>query len=86
MRLISCHIENFGKLSNLTVNFDSGYNEFCYENGWGKSTLATFIKAMFFGFEGERKRSTANERKFYEPWQGGIYGGQITFEVEQKNM
>ena len=84
MRLISCHIENFGKLSDFTMNFESGYNELCYENGWGKSTLAAFIKVMFFGFEGGRKHSLENERKFYSPWQGGVFGGQLTFEVGGK--
>ena len=45
MRLVTCHVENFGKLSDLTVSFTdpSGIQLFCEENGWGKSTLAAFI-------------------------------------------
>ncbi|MDE6663256.1 MAG: AAA family ATPase, partial [Lachnospiraceae bacterium] len=83
MRLISCHIENFGKLSDRTVSFDdiSGINVLCENNGWGKSTLADFIKVMFFGFDNEGKRSSVeNERQHFKPWQGGVYGGQLTFE------
>lgn len=85
MRLISCHIENFGKLHDYTVDFTEGANIICEENGWGKSTLAAFIRAMFYGLEGERKRSIEeNECKRYTPWQGGIFGGQLTFETKGK--
>ena len=49
MKLISCHIENFGKLHDWSHDFTSGSNVFCEDNGWGKSTLASFIKVMFYG-------------------------------------
>lgn len=85
MRIISCHIENFGKIQNRTFDFNNGYNAYCYENGWGKSTLVAFIRVMFYGFDGERKRSESeNERKFYNPWQGGVFGGEIVFEKNHK--
>ncbi len=85
MRLIKCHIENFGKLHNTDIDFEEGFNLFCQDNGWGKSTLAAFIRVMLYGFEGETKRSSLeNERKRFEPWQGGIYGGSLTFEVQGK--
>ncbi len=51
MRLISCHIENFGVLSNKDYTFGEGINSFCKENGVGKTTLAAFIRAMFYGFD-----------------------------------
>ena len=85
MRLIQCHIENFGKLHDYTIDFEKGANLICEENGWGKSTIAAFIRAMFYGLEGERKRNLEeNERKRYTPWQGGVFGGQLTFEVGDK--
>ncbi len=85
MRLIECHIENFGKLSDYSVSFEKGCHVIRENNGWGKSTLAAFIKAMLYGFEGETKRDAyENERKRYTPWQGGVYGGQLTFETEGK--
>ena len=85
MRLISCHIENFGKLHDCTIDFSNGANMICQENGWGKSTFAAFLRAMFYGLEGERKRSIEeNEYKRYAPWQGGVFGGQLTFEVGEK--
>ena len=87
MRLISCHIENFGKLTDRTVSFGNpdGMKIICENNGWGKSTLATFIKVMFYGFDNEgRRNEIENERQHYRPWQGGVYGGQLTFEADGK--
>ncbi len=85
MRLIRCHIENFGRLHDLDVEFDPEFHLISEQNGWGKSTLAAFVRVMFFGFEGENRRSgLENERKRFVPWQGGTYGGQITFETGGK--
>ena len=49
MRLVKCYISSFGKLKNFTYYFSDGLNTIKENNGWGKSTLATFIKAMFYG-------------------------------------
>ena len=35
MRLISCTIENFGKLNNVTYDFSGECNTICEVNGWG---------------------------------------------------
>lgn len=85
MKILSCYVENFGKLHNYSVDFSGGFNVVCEENGWGKSTFAAFLRAMFYGLEGERKRSLfENERKRYKPWQGGIFGGRVIFEIQGK--
>lgn len=55
------------------------------ENGWGKSTFAAFIKSMFYGLPSTTKRSLdENERKKFTPWQGGNFGGNISFEINEK--
>lgn len=85
MRLISCHVENFGKLQNVNICFETGKNAIHEENGFGKSTLAAFIRVMFYGFNGDGKRGELeNERKRYKPWQMGVYGGSICFEAGGK--
>ena len=62
MRLIYCHIENFGRLRNLDYTFEEGLNVICRENGWGKSTFSAFLRAMFYGFSGtRRKKKEENE-------------------------
>ena len=85
MRLLTCHIENFGMLSDFSYDFADGYNAFVLPNGAGKSTFAAFIRVMFYGFAGETKRTELEkERKRYQPWQGGTYGGQLTFTADGK--
>ena len=80
MKLLSCHVENFGKLSDFSYIFEEDLNVLLAENGWGKSTLAAFLKVMFYGFEGENRRSEdGNGRLRYKPWSGGTYGGSVTF-------
>ena len=85
MKLIRCRIENFGKLSDFTCEFTEGCNTICEENGWGKSTLAAFLRVMLFGFRNEGKRDPIEkERKRYTPWQKGVYGGELQFESDGK--
>ncbi len=82
MKLIRLHVENFGKLQNFDYSFDKGLNVLLEENGWGKSTLAAFIKAMLYGMPASSKQSLdENERKKYMPWQGGAYGGSLEFST-----
>ena len=82
MKLTRLHVENFGKLQNFDYSFDKGLNVLLEENGWGKSTLAAFIKAMLYGMPASSKQSLdENERKKYMPWQGGAYGGSLEFST-----
>ena len=85
MRLISCHIENFGALENLDIKFNKNMNSYYKENGVGKTTLATFIKAMFYGFE-KKKSLEFPDRLHYFPFKGGNinYGGNLVFEAKGK--
>ena len=84
MKLLRCHIENFGVLSNFDYTFSDGLNVICRENGFGKSTLAAFLKAMFYGLPRTGTRSLAgNDRKRYEPWQGGVFGGFLEFTYQE---
>lgn len=85
MKLIDCYIEGFGKLSRQSFSFAAG-GQYCAANGWGKSTLAAFIRIMFYGFAGERRQDElANERRRYAPWQGGGYGGELSFQARGKS-
>ena len=85
MRLIACHIDNFGKLSNLNINFNEGINIINEANGWGKSTLAAFLKVMLYGFDTKKEAGALDkERKLYKPWQGGTYGGELDIQVGDK--
>ena len=37
MRLLSCRIENFGKLTDFTYDFEEDLNMLFAENGWGEA-------------------------------------------------
>ena len=83
MRLLRCHIENFGVLSGFDYEFPEGLAVICRENGFGKSTLAAFLKAMFYGLPRTGAHNvTENERRRFEPWQGGKFGGFLEFEYQ----
>ena len=85
MKLIKAHVINFGKLHDFDIDFTDGVNSFMQENGWGKTTLSVFIKAMFYGMEHTTKKNLEeNELKKYAPWQGGVYGGSLTFSYKEK--
>lgn len=83
MKLISCYIENYGAISQRTFDFCNDVTTICEDNGTGKTTLASFIKAMFYGLESYR--SNAKEfcdRQHFYPFAGGAFGGNLTFEWE----
>lgn len=82
MKLLRLHVENFGTLQGFDYEFEDGLNILHRANGWGKSTLAVFIKAMLYGLPASTKQSLdKNERKKYAPWQGGAWGGSLEIET-----
>ena len=85
LKLLNCHIVNFGCLSNRSYTFEDGLNVLYAENGSGKSTLAVFLKVMLYGFASTNKNNlTENERKRYTPWNGGKFGGSLSFAAKGK--
>ncbi len=84
MKLISCHIDAFGKLKNVDVSFKENITSICEKNGYGKTTLASFIKAMFYGLGANaRKNSKLTDRTKYQPFEGGKFGGELVFVSEK---
>ena len=80
MRFVSCFVSGFGKLCNQSFDLGKDVVEIKAKNGGGKTTLAVFLESMLFGLEGSRSRDLAeNPRLKYEPWQGGAFGGSLTF-------
>ncbi|MBO5240344.1 MAG: hypothetical protein J6B56_02840 [Clostridia bacterium] len=80
MRFISCFVSGFGKLCNQAFDLNKDIIEIKAKNGSGKTTLAAFLESMLFGLEGSRSKSVEdNARLKYEPWQGGAFGGSLTF-------
>ena len=82
MKLIRLYVENFGGLSGYTLQFEKGITSVVAPNGFGKTTLAEFIRAMFYGFPRKSKNLDRSLRQKYAPWNGGQYGGYLEFEYE----
>lgn len=79
MRINSLHVEAFGKLKNKKVIFGEGLNLVYAENESGKSTLAEFIKCMFYGIDSASKSIRENQRLRYAPPDGSKMGGSLEF-------
>lgn len=82
MKLINCYVSSFGKLKDFSFDFDGALNTIKEDNGWGKSTFASFIKSMFYGLSGSKQHGLEdNERKRFAPWNSTEkFGGNLTFE------
>ena len=80
MKLISLYIENFGGLSHYQLHFEAGLTVVSQPNGFGKTTLAEFIRAMLYGFPRKGKTLEKSRRQKYAPWNGGVFGGNLVFE------
>ena len=79
------YVDNFGRLSSFGYKFTEGLNCIIKDNGFGKTTLAAFIKAMLYGLDDNRKQSLLeNMRKRYTPWQEGRFGGWLIYEAGGK--
>lgn len=83
MRILNCHIDGFGRFIDTDFSFEEGLNTLYHKNGFGKTTLAVFIKAMLYGLPASTKRDVKeNERKHYKPWKTEVYGGAMEFEAD----
>ncbi len=81
MKLKKCYVSSFGKLKDFTYEFNDGLNIIKEDNGWGKSTFATFIKSVFYGLNDSKRNISDNERLHFKPWNSSEkFGGYIEFE------
>ena len=50
-----------------------------------KVRLRHLSRLCFFGFDNTSKRDDyVNEKRRFKPWQGGLYGGSLAFEIDNK--
>ena len=85
MKLLSCNIQNFGTISNKSYDFTNGINNIYENNGYGKTTIAAFIKAMLYGMETDNINAPDfRDRRHYAPFNGQKYGGTLIFEHQGK--
>ncbi len=68
MIIESISVESFGKLNKLELTFNDSLNVIEGENESGKSTIASFIKYMLYGFTARNSESTLSDKKRYVSW------------------
>ena len=74
MQIRAIHVRGFGHFYNFTIEkLPTGLTLITGPNEAGKTTLLSFIRAIFFGFPDRR-----SGLKRYEPVEGGEHGGSIT--------
>ena len=71
------HIGAFGPLRDFDCELYSGMNIIRGDNESGKTSLAMFIKFVFYGLSGRGSDSTPSERKKYVNWNTGTAEGYI---------
>ena len=84
MKLNKIYISAFGGLKDFTLELDDGLNVIFGNNEDGKSTVAAFIKAMFYGTGRNSKNLADSIRQKYTPWDNSTMAGRIFFEHENK--
>ncbi len=89
MKLVSVSITAFGKLKNVAFNFADGTNILQQANGFGKSTLCAFVRAMLYGLSYGYKivdGVRTNDVTKYMPWDAtGRFGGSMEIAHNGKN-
>lgn len=86
MRILSCHVENFGVLSGYEDHFEQGVNLRTLPNGGGKTTLAVFVGVLLYGMEPVGEETGGDLRRRFFPWQGGICGGELVLEQGETRL
>ena len=78
MRINEIYIKAFGKLKGIKISPASGLNIIYSENECGKSTVMAFVLGMFYGL------GRGDERRRYDPWEGGRMAGIVGFSHGDK--
>ncbi len=80
MKINKLVISSFGKLKDIGITLDERVTVVTGKNEAGKSSIASFIKYMLYGFSGSRSKDLSeNEKLKYMPWEGDSCSGELYF-------
>ena len=77
-------INGFGNLENKSLELDDNTNILYGKNETGKSTLAGFIKGIFYGVNRNKAGNEYSEFERYKPWRDIDFSGKLEFENDGK--
>ena len=86
MEILEIQMKHFGRFADQEMSFHSGVNVIYGENETGKSTVHSFLKAMLYGLEKMRGRtSKKDEYLLRRPWEhSSRFEGAMRFQVRGK--
>ncbi|MBQ8475397.1 MAG: AAA family ATPase [Clostridia bacterium] len=91
MYIKKLHIDAFGGIRGLTLELDRGLNIIEGKNESGKSSVAMFIKFIFYGLSGRGLDGAVSERKKYVNWETGsaagyllLYKDGVTYKISRE--
>lgn len=85
MKIEKIYIENFGKLSDYTLDLSDGLNLIFGNNEDGKTTIMSFIRLMFYGNCGKKSDICSNIRHRFRPLSNKEMGGRIDFTHNERS-
>lgn len=73
-------INGFGNLEDKMLELSDDVNILYGKNETGKSTLAGFIKGVFYGVNKNKAGNEYSEFEKYKPWRASDFSGKLEFE------
>ncbi|MBQ3707712.1 MAG: AAA family ATPase [Clostridia bacterium] len=86
MNLQSLHIASFGGLEDFSLDFADGANILYGKNETGKSSVAAFIKFIFYGLSSRAGKSGVSERARYLNSRTGTASGHLTVRTDDGGL
>lgn len=87
MQITELQLINFGKFSDYSIKIKDGFNVIYGDNEAGKSTVALFVKLMFYGIPTSRTKSgELAERTRIIPWNGSKASGRMKLTDGHRNI
>ena len=84
MKIKKMQVNGFGNLENKSLELDDNINILYGKNETGKSTLAGFIKGVFYGVNRNKAGNEYSEFERYKPWRDIDFSGKLEFENNGK--
>lgn len=82
MKLIKMQINGFGNKENKIIELNDGINILYGKNESGKSTIAGFIKGIFYGVNRNKAGNEFSEYERYKPWKDIDFSGKLEYEID----
>lgn len=82
MKIDNIKINSFGTLKNKEINLNQNINIIYGKNESGKSTLLTYVKAIFYGISKNKNGKLISDFDKYKPWSGEEFSGKIKYSLD----